>query len=43
MRLSREGCLSLTLEEMQAIQAHFGGLKRAPTDVELGNHRPDVV
>ena len=35
MRLSQEGCLSLTLEEMHTIQAHFVGLGRAPTDVEL--------
>ena len=35
MQLSREGCLSLTLDEMQAIQAHFRALKRNPTDVEL--------
>ena len=35
MRISREGTLSLNLTEMQAIQAHFSGLGRAPTDVEL--------
>jgi len=35
MQLSREGCLSLTLDEMQAIQSHFRSLKRNPTDVEL--------
>ena len=35
MKISKEGTLSLTLEEMQAIQAHFKGLGRNPTDVEL--------
>ncbi len=35
MQLSREGCLSLTLEEMQTVQAHFRKLGRNPTDVEL--------
>lgn len=35
MRISREGTLSLNLIEMQAIQTHFRGLGRAPTDVEL--------
>ncbi len=35
MRISREGCLSLNLEEMKAIQAHFAGLGREPTDAEL--------
>lgn len=35
MRLSREGQLYLSLEEMQTIQAHFRGLGREPTDVEL--------
>jgi phosphoribosylformylglycinamidine synthase II len=35
MQLSQDGCLSLTLDEMQAIQAHFRGLGRKPTDVEL--------
>jgi phosphoribosylformylglycinamidine synthase II len=35
MQLSRDGTLSLTLDEMRCIQAHFRGLKRDPTDVEL--------
>jgi phosphoribosylformylglycinamidine synthase II len=35
LRLSREGQLSLSLAEMQAIQAHFRDLGREPTDVEL--------
>jgi phosphoribosylformylglycinamidine synthase II len=35
MALSRDGSLSLTLDEMRAIQAHFRELKRQPTDVEL--------
>jgi phosphoribosylformylglycinamidine synthase len=35
MKLSAEGCLSLTLDEMLAIQGHFRDLKRNPTDVEL--------
>ncbi|MFW5829408.1 MAG: phosphoribosylformylglycinamidine synthase subunit PurL [Planctomycetota bacterium] len=35
MRLSQEGCLSLTLDEMRTIQAHFRELGREPTDVEL--------
>jgi phosphoribosylformylglycinamidine synthase len=35
MRISREGQLSLNLEEMKAIQAHFVGLDRDPTDCEL--------
>ncbi|MFW5699178.1 MAG: phosphoribosylformylglycinamidine synthase subunit PurL, partial [Planctomycetota bacterium] len=35
VRLSREGCLSLTLDEMRAVQAHFAGLGREPTDAEL--------
>jgi phosphoribosylformylglycinamidine synthase subunit PurSL len=46
MRLSREGLLSLTIEEMRAIRDHFGrpeiqagrrlaGLPEHPTDVEL--------
>ena len=34
-RLSREGCLSLTLLEMQAIQAHYAALDRDPSVVEL--------
>ena len=35
MRISREGTLSLNLNEMKAIQAHFGTLGRNPTDVEI--------
>lgn len=34
-RLSREGLLSLTLEEMKKIQAHFDEQGRNPTDMEL--------
>ncbi|MBA3684759.1 MAG: phosphoribosylformylglycinamidine synthase subunit PurL [Planctomycetes bacterium] len=33
--LSRDGSLSLTLEEMRTIQAHFRSLGRKATDVEL--------
>jgi phosphoribosylformylglycinamidine synthase II len=35
LKLSREGCLSLSLPEMTTIQGHFRGLGRNPTDVEL--------
>lgn len=35
MQISREGQLSLTLDEMQTIQAHFQQLNREPTDAEL--------
>ncbi len=35
VRLSREGQLYLTLVEMQTIQAHYEGLGRDPTDIEL--------
>ncbi len=35
MHISREGLLSLNLAEMQAIQAYFAKIGRAPTDVEL--------
>ena len=35
MRISREGTLSLNLNEMKAIQTHFGTLGRNPTDVEI--------
>ncbi|WP_152051868.1 phosphoribosylformylglycinamidine synthase subunit PurL [Tautonia marina] len=35
MRVSREGQLSLSIDEMRAIQAHFVELGREPTDVEL--------
>ncbi|HEY2911152.1 MAG TPA: AIR synthase-related protein, partial [Gemmataceae bacterium] len=34
-KLSKDGMLALTLEEMQAVQAHFRGLGREPTDCEL--------
>jgi phosphoribosylformylglycinamidine synthase len=34
-KLSRDGQLALTLDEMRAIQAHFRELGRDPTDVEL--------
>ncbi len=34
-RVSRQGQLSLSLAEMHAIQAHFRGLDRDPTDIEL--------
>ncbi len=34
-RSSRQGQLYLSLEEMRTIQAHFRGLGRDPTDVEL--------
>ena len=35
MRVSREGTLSLSIEEMKTIQAHFAAVGRDPTDVEL--------
>jgi len=35
MALSRDRGLALDLTEMRAIQMHFAGLERAPTDVEL--------
>jgi phosphoribosylformylglycinamidine synthase len=35
LHLSRTGQLALNLAEMRAIQAHFRGLGRDPTDVEL--------
>ncbi len=35
LRTSRDGQLSLSLEEMRTIQAHFRGLGRDPTDCEL--------
>ncbi|MCZ6676605.1 MAG: phosphoribosylformylglycinamidine synthase, partial [Candidatus Poribacteria bacterium] len=35
IRISREGLLSLSLAEMQAIQSYFTELRREPTDVEL--------
>src|SRR5690349_2352613 len=34
-KISREGMLSLSLEEMKTIQAHFSSLRRDPTDAEL--------
>lgn len=34
-RLSRDGHLFLDLEEMRALQSHFVGLDREPTDLEL--------
>lgn len=34
-QISREGTLSLTTVEMQTIQAHYRGLERNPTDIEL--------
>lgn len=35
MQVSRDGQLSLNLDEMKTIQAHFVGLERDPTDCEL--------
>ena len=35
LRVSKEGTLSLTLEEMRCVQEHFRSLNREPTDVEL--------
>jgi phosphoribosylformylglycinamidine synthase len=35
MQLSQDGCLSLTLAEMLAIQAYFRKEQRAPSDIEL--------
>jgi len=35
MRISREGVLSLSLEEMKTVQKHFKELGRDPTDLEL--------
>ena len=35
MRISRDGVLSLDLDEMRAIQAYFRGEERLPTDGEL--------
>jgi len=35
MQLSKDGTLSLTIEEMHEVQRHFRELKREPTDVEL--------
>jgi len=33
--LSRSGLLALSLEEMKTVQAHFRGIHRDPTDIEL--------
>jgi phosphoribosylformylglycinamidine synthase len=35
VKLSKDNTLALSLDEMKAVQAHFRGLKREPTDVEL--------
>jgi len=35
LHISQNGLLSLNLTEMQAIQSHFAGLGRDPTDVEI--------
>jgi phosphoribosylformylglycinamidine synthase len=35
VKLSKDGLLALTLDEMRAVQAHFRGLGREPTDCEL--------
>ena len=35
MQLSREGCLSLDIDEMRTVQAYFKDLGRLPTDIEL--------
>jgi len=35
MRISREGVLSLSLEEMKTVQAHYRKLGREPSDIEL--------
>ena len=35
MKLSQDGCLSLTLDEMKTIQAYFRTEGRAPSDIEL--------
>ncbi len=35
LEISKKGCLSLTLAEMQSIQEHYDELGRNPTDVEL--------
>jgi phosphoribosylformylglycinamidine synthase len=34
-KLSKDGMLALSLDEMKAVQAHFRALDREPTDVEL--------
>ncbi|RKU06950.1 hypothetical protein C6501_17970 [Candidatus Poribacteria bacterium] len=43
MRISQEGTLSLNLNELQTIQAHFAKLQRNPTDVELEVILRDLV
>ena len=35
MTLSRDGCLSLDIDEMQTVQKYFKDLGRLPTDIEL--------
>jgi phosphoribosylformylglycinamidine synthase subunit PurSL len=35
MKVSREGTLALTIEEMRQIQRHFAEQQREPTDIEL--------
>jgi phosphoribosylformylglycinamidine synthase len=35
VKLSKENTLALALDEMKAVQAHFRGLNREPTDAEL--------
>jgi phosphoribosylformylglycinamidine synthase II len=35
MKLSKDGMLALSLDEMKAVQTHFRGLGREPTDCEL--------
>ncbi|MEI8349762.1 MAG: phosphoribosylformylglycinamidine synthase subunit PurL [Candidatus Omnitrophota bacterium] len=35
LKISRDGCLSLSLEEMRIIKDYFKNLKRNPTDCEL--------
>ena len=35
VKLSKDGMLALTLDEMKAVQAHFRSLGREPTDCEL--------
>lgn len=35
MKISKERCLSLNLEEMKTISSYFGSQKRNPTDIEL--------
>jgi phosphoribosylformylglycinamidine synthase II len=34
-RLSRERCLALSVEELSAVAAHFAGIGRDPTEIEL--------